>query len=102
MNMNRNAALLLGLVLLTACEGAIRGNGDKTNDYGLDKKSLSELRAGIWVDPTGCDHWIIDDGLEGYMSQRLTPDGKPVCSGAAPPNHATGNYRRGSTIQDPV
>ena len=37
---------------------------DKTRDYGIDRKDLSQLRAGIWVDPQGCDHWIIDDGAE--------------------------------------
>ena len=22
----------------------------------------------IWVDPDGCEHWVMDDGAEGYMS----------------------------------
>jgi hypothetical protein len=33
----------------------------------------------IWVDPDGCEHWVMDTGLEGYMSLRLQADGKPVC-----------------------
>ncbi|TNJ47867.1 OmpA family protein [Phaeobacter sp. B1627] len=33
----------------------------------------------IWVDPDGCEHWVMDDGAEGYMSPHVTPDGKPVC-----------------------
>ncbi len=33
----------------------------------------------IWVDPDGCEHWVMDDGAEGYMSAHITPDGKPVC-----------------------
>ncbi|MDQ2089499.1 OmpA family protein [Marimonas arenosa] len=33
----------------------------------------------IWVDPDGCEHWVMDDGFEGYMSPHLTRDGKPVC-----------------------
>lgn len=33
----------------------------------------------IWVDPDGCEHWVMDDGAEGYMSAHVTPDGKPVC-----------------------
>lgn len=22
----------------------------------------------VWVDPDGCEHWVMDDGFEGYMS----------------------------------
>lgn len=76
---------------------------DKSRDTGLiDRKSLSQLQAGIWVDPNGCDHWIIDDGLEGYLSQRLDRYGKLVCSGTAPPTVATGNFKGGSSLFDPA
>jgi hypothetical protein len=54
------------------------------------------------VDPNGCDHWIIDDGVEGYLSQRLSPEGKPVCSGTAPPGWATGRFRGGQDVGDPI
>ena len=40
-----------------------------------------QLRAAIWVDPDGCEHWVMDDGLEGYMSAHLDKSGKPVCRG---------------------
>lgn len=33
----------------------------------------------IWIDPDGCEHWVRDDGWEGYGSNRLTRDGTPVC-----------------------
>lgn len=33
----------------------------------------------IWVDPDGCEHWAMDDGLEGYMDPHLTRQGLPVC-----------------------
>ncbi len=33
----------------------------------------------IWVDPDGCEHWVMDDGAEGYMSPHLRRDGTPVC-----------------------
>lgn len=33
----------------------------------------------IWVDPDGCEHWVMDDGSEGYMTTHLRPNGKPVC-----------------------
>ncbi len=55
---------------------------------------------GIWVNPNGCDHWIIDD----YLSGRLDKYGKPVCSGVAPPTIATGDFKQGSAdiIGDPL
>ncbi len=34
----------------------------------------------IWVDPDGCQHWVMDDGWEGYMDIRLDRSGKPVCT----------------------
>jgi len=82
--------------------GCVRSKQDKTVDRFIDAKHLSQLQAGIWVDPNGCDHWIIDDGIEGYLSQRLDRFGKPVCSGTAPPNVATGAFKRGSTVSDPI
>lgn len=33
----------------------------------------------IWVDPDGCEHWVMDDGVEGYMTPHVTRDGIPVC-----------------------
>ena len=33
----------------------------------------------IWVDPDGCEHWVIDNGAEGYMTPNRTRDGRPVC-----------------------
>ncbi len=87
---------LLAVMLLSACEGVLFGPRDMTRDYGLDAKPLSQLKAGIWVDPNGCDHWIVDDGLEGYLTDRLDRDGKPVCSGQALANQANGDFRRGS------
>ena len=36
---------------------------------------------GIWVDPDGCEHWVMDDGAEGYMTPNIRPDGRPVCRG---------------------
>ena len=96
---------LKGAVLVaiaTALAGCVDNKGDKTVDRGIDSKHLSELKAGIWIDPTGCDHWIIDDGIEGYLSQRLDKYGKPVCSGAAPPNTAIGPFKSGSAVNDPI
>jgi len=37
------------------------------------------LIPGLWVDPDGREHWVMDDGFEGYMSPVLQRDGRPVC-----------------------
>ncbi|OWU68871.1 lipoprotein [Roseovarius sp. 22II1-1F6A] len=93
------AILALGLTV-AACDAPKQ---NKTVDNGIDTKDLSRLKAGIWVDPNGCEHWIIDDGAEGYLSQRLQPNGKPVC-GYAPGSGgvAIGAYKKGSAISDPI
>ncbi|RVT85769.1 hypothetical protein DXV76_08465 [Rhodobacteraceae bacterium CCMM004] len=101
--MNLIKPVLLAAVALAAagCDELL----DKQNkgvDRFVDSKDLSQLRAGIWVDPNGCDHWIIDDGIEGYLSQRLDRYGKPVCSGVAPPNTAVGPFNKGTPIPDPI
>ncbi|MGB7243281.1 MAG: OmpA family protein [Sulfitobacter sp.] len=33
----------------------------------------------IWVDPDGCEHWVMDDGAEGYMTPHTDRQGIPVC-----------------------
>ena len=93
--MLRITMLTLVCVSLAACE---RSTPDKSVDRGWDAKPLSELQAGIWIDPNGCDHWIIDDGVEGYLTPRLDARGRPICSGNADePNTAIGNFKAGST-----
>jgi outer membrane protein OmpA-like peptidoglycan-associated protein len=33
----------------------------------------------IWIDPDGCQHWVMDDGHRGFMDPVRTRDGRPVC-----------------------
>jgi len=94
-NAKVSLAVVAAVFTLTACGD----KQDKTVDRGIDSHSVSQLNAGIWVDPNGCDNWIIDDGVEGYLSARLDKYGKPVCSGIAEPNTAVGNFKKGS---DPI
>lgn len=108
MNFHGICVSVLALALMSGCaefwiagvEGGRRTGLERSFDAGQDAKSLSQLIAGTWVDPNGCDHWFIDDGVEGYLTERLTPDGRPVCSGVAPPNTATGPFSRGTSIPD--
>ncbi|MEM8632854.1 MAG: hypothetical protein AAGF74_16605 [Pseudomonadota bacterium] len=97
----RHLVLGAALVLLAGC-AEFGTKQDKTVDRGVDTKPLMDLRAGIWVDPNGCDHWIIDDGVEGYLSPRLDRRGRPVCSGTAAPNTATGPFKAGSDYAEPI
>lgn len=99
MRFYRCAIVCIASAALAGCGG---NKSDKTVDRGFDNKHLSQLKAGIWIDPNGCDHWIIDDGIEGYLSQRLDRNGKPVCSGVAPPNTAIGPFKSGSAFGDPI
>ena len=105
MKLTKIAILAASAMALAGCElgegfGSI--GPDKTVDRGVNAHHLSTLVAGIWVDPNGCDHWIIDDGVEGYLSERLTPDGRPVCSGVAPPTTVVGPFKEGTFIPDPL
>ncbi len=106
MRVTKVAMMLVAGFGLAACEDGqlVELNSDKTIDRGIDKKPLALLEAGIWVDPNGCDHWIIDDGVEGYLSARLDRYGKPVCSGVAPPTQTTGDFKKGGTaiLGDPI
>ena len=98
----RILTVLSAALTISGCEIAFGDKTDKTVDRGIDSKPLSQLEAGIWIDPNGCDHWIIDDGIEGYLSQRLARDGKPVCSGTVLSNTAIGGFKSGSTVGDPI
>lgn len=88
-------AILAAVSTLAACDKV-----DKTVDRGIDAHKLSKFQAGIWIDPHGCDHWIIDDGAEGYLTDRLDKYGKPVCSGIGAPNTTVGKFK--NWIPDPI
>jgi hypothetical protein len=107
------ASTLVGLaVLVSGCvesfEGTTRATGDAPiraigQDLGRDASDLSQLEAGIYIDPDGCHIWMIDDGLEGYWSRRRDPvSGLPVCTDVAPPNSIIGNISVDPGIPDRV
>lgn len=98
MTFKKTAFLVAAAFSLAACEGGDHAN--KTTDGGFDKKHLSQLQAGIWIDKNGCDHWIIDDGVEGYLDPRLDKYGKPICSGIGLPETTVGQFKSGSAFED--
>lgn len=76
------------LAVCTVCAVAISGpvHSQGLGDFfksifgsGSTGPDGNALRATIWVDPDGCEHWVMDDGLEGFMSSHLDREGKPVC-----------------------
>ncbi len=81
------------VVLFSAVLAGCGLGGPTNTDSGIDSDSLVRMNAGIWVDGDGCDHWVIDDGVEGYMTPRFGPDGKPVCRPGAVP-YSTINFNR--------
>ncbi len=101
MKLIKGIALLGAALSLSGC-GELGDKKDKTVDRGFDTKHLSELVAGIWTDPNGCQHWIIDDGVEGYLSARMDTYGKPICNDIYPEGYAVGNYNAGSTFADSI
>lgn len=100
--------------LILAAAGALTlagctNNPDKDNDrQTVDRQAqLASMQAGIWYSPQGCQYWIIDDGVEGYLTPRYNPQtGKPVCVNVPSdfPGLATGNFKGGATrvIGDPI
>ena len=70
-------------------------------DRGIDAHPLTDLQAGIYIDPDGCQVWMIDNGLEGYWSRRRDPrTGLPVCVPIAPPGSIVGDIQSRPGIQD--
>ena len=87
------------LLLLGAAAGLAACDVAEPSDKGWDRniggaKHLSQLKAGVWIDPEGCDHWIIDDGVEGYSGRRFDPvSGLPVCNNHYPPGTVIREYQ---------
>ena len=66
-------AVALTLAITTAPAAAQDAAGETRTIVG------EEYTPTIWVDPDGCEHWVFDDGFEGFMSPHRNRDGSPVC-----------------------
>lgn len=71
--------------LALAFTAALLSTGPAMAQSGLSG-DLDNLDPKIWVDPNGCHHWLMDDGVEGYLTARLNRDGTPVCPGMTEAN----------------
>ncbi|MFD0858415.1 OmpA family protein [Roseovarius aquimarinus] len=68
------AALALGGAV--AVTGALSGAPVEAQQ---SRSAANSYVPTIWVDPDGCEHWVMDDGWEGFMSPHVNRQGIPVC-----------------------
>lgn len=69
------ALACLSLVMALALQ-ASAADAQTRSQQGRDKGVYTPT---IWVDPDGCEHWVMDDGAEGYMTPHTNRQGIPVC-----------------------
>lgn len=69
----RLASIILSAVI--AVQGSV-GLAQTGSQSGLDQ---GQYIPSIWVDPDGCEHWVMDDGAEGFMTPHVNRQGIPVC-----------------------
>lgn len=79
------AAAVFGLMAVAAsplhAQAMDRAEGWPGPLFGHERPLKGEsYKPTIWVDPDGCQHWVMDDGLEGYMTPNVRRDGTPVCN----------------------
>ncbi len=57
--------------------------------------------AAVAVLPDGCEAWIVDEGVEGYGSNRSDPrSGLPRCTREIPPGSVIGDHRVSNDFPD--
>ena len=69
----RTFAILVALALW----GVIVAVGTKASAQ--EAVEVERYIPSIWVDPDGCEHWVMDDGAEGYMTPHVNRQGHPIC-----------------------
>lgn len=72
-------ALAAGLALACLWLGPIQASAQSTAQSGQRTVVGERYIPSIWVDPDGCEHWVMDDGAEGYMTPHVSREGIPVC-----------------------
>jgi outer membrane protein OmpA-like peptidoglycan-associated protein len=65
-------AAMVATLALSAATASAQTNSQSGRDGG-------QYIPTIWIDPDGCEHWVMDDGVEGYMSPHTNRQGIPVC-----------------------
>jgi hypothetical protein len=75
LNLLRRGCVAVTLTFALTSQAAFAQSAATAGDI-----AASNVVPGIWVDPDGCEHWVLDDGVAGYMSPHLTRAGLPVCN----------------------
>ena len=73
----RTLRVTAGAMLVAAL--ALQGAAVSAQTKSQSGKDKGQYIPTIWVDPDGCEHWVMDDGAEGYMSPHTNRQGIPVC-----------------------
>jgi outer membrane protein OmpA-like peptidoglycan-associated protein len=76
---NRTVKTLIAAVGFLVFASTAFADGSQVVVRKSSKSLVEKYVPGIWVDPDGCEHWVMDDGVEGYMTPHVTRDGIPVC-----------------------
>lgn len=74
----RQFMLVMALVVTGSAANSQQLTAGQNGRAGLSGKG-ELLIPGVWVDPDGCEHWVMDDGWEGFMSPVILPNGRPLC-----------------------
>ncbi len=73
-------AIGTGLAAFALAAMATMAPGAARAEQGAQRTVIGEAYVPtIWTDPDGCEHWVMDDGWEGYMTPHVTRQGIPVC-----------------------
>ena len=73
-------AVPLAIAVIGALALVVVATGNVRAQQGGQRTVVGErYEPTIWIDPDGCEHWVMDDGAEGYMSPVTRRDGTPVC-----------------------
>ena len=58
----------MGLAGAAAALIALAATGSAMAQQGVTRTFIGEnYTPTIWVDPDGCEHWVMDDGWEGFQ-----------------------------------
>ena len=73
-------ALTMALGLFGVASAPTELSAQNADQTGTQRTVVGERYVpAIWVDPDGCEHWVMDDGAEGYMTPHVSREGIPIC-----------------------